>query len=213
MGWLLIIVGLLLLLATIKATPRNEKDAKAEGIIRRHKWKHRIGGIILLLIGLSLVVPEEKQQISDNQLFNDFYQDLKNKAKEFDITAEPFFTALQNNDWVSATQIAKNTKTILGQQWLAISNAKIPKFKDKKLREEVKKAKDDISFAYMYKHKAIESFLKLVKDPSTMIVRIAEMKEQTEKFQVNLIVGVSKLETISSQLKSKNKNTDAFKSP
>lgn len=150
------------------------------------------------------------QLFSDNQLFNDFYQDFKNKAREFDTTAEPFFTALQNNDWVGATQIAKNTKTILGQQWLAIYNAKIPKFKDKKLEEAVKKAKDEMSTAYLYKHKVVKSFLELVKDPSTMIVRIAEMKEQSEKFQANLIVGAITLEAISLQLKSEDKSDDTF---
>jgi len=67
-----------------------------------------------------------------------------------------------------------------------------------------------MSTAYLYKHKVVKSFLELVKDPSTMIVRIAEMKEQSEKFQANLIVGAITLEAISLQLKSEDKSDDTF---
>jgi len=54
MGLILLIVGFVLFIGTF-VKPKNEADAKNLEIFRQHKWKFRIGGLIVMGIGAALM--------------------------------------------------------------------------------------------------------------------------------------------------------------
>lgn len=201
MAWILIILGLLVLFMTIKRQTKTEKEAETQAKILKHKTKLRIAGTVLILIGIAILFGNNNNKLSDEELFAVFYSDLLEKTKDFDDAAKPFFTSLENRDFVSATQIAKNIKTVLYEKKLAIERIKLPKFKDKELSKQVSKALEYINYAYMYKISVIESYLDFAKDPSQLIIKSAEMKNNAEKASSYLFQGVFILETIKSKYK------------
>jgi len=201
MAWILIVLGVLALIMTIKGQPKTEKEAEAQAIILKHKSKFRIIGTALILIGIAMLFGGKDNKLSDEELFKAFYSDLLEKTKDFDNTANPFFISLQNGDLVSAAQIAKNVKNVLYEKKLAIEKIKTPKFKDKELSKQVSKALEYINDAYMYKISVIESYLDFAKDPSQLIIKSAELKNNAEKASQYLAQGVFILETINLKYK------------
>ncbi|MEJ5227227.1 hypothetical protein [Thermodesulfovibrio sp.] len=62
LGVILLILGVLFILATIKTPPKSKKDAEIQESIQKNKKKFRVTGIILVFVGLALIsyVDEEK---------------------------------------------------------------------------------------------------------------------------------------------------------
>jgi hypothetical protein len=69
MGLILLIVGFVLFIGTF-VKPKNEADAKNLEIFRQHKWKFRIGGLIVMVIGSALMpgnISQSTAQTSNQQ--------------------------------------------------------------------------------------------------------------------------------------------------
>ena len=103
-------------------------------------WKTKIIGLLVCLIGLGLFIGcKGGTKKGDKELFEEFYNRLKTLTSEFDELAKPFFAKMEERDLISAITIAKRIKWDLQSKWLEINNLKIPGFKDKQIKEEVKK--------------------------------------------------------------------------
>lgn len=157
------------------------------------------------LLMLFLVACSESPTLSDPELFKKLYSEIREKTSNFDKTAKPFFDAVERKDMITAIQIAKNIEYPLSQMWLEINNIKTPKFQDKKLKEEVQRAVEDISSAYMYKYETVKKFLELAENPSKLLLKTAEIKDAVDKSLIFLIRGTAKLEEINHRLSKGNK--------
>jgi hypothetical protein len=68
-GLFFFLLGLSAITGTFKK-PKNEDEAKKLEIFKKHKWKYRIGGFILMSIGSALIVDTSQStvEISENNL-------------------------------------------------------------------------------------------------------------------------------------------------
>ncbi|MDP2167940.1 MAG: hypothetical protein Q8J64_06390 [Thermodesulfovibrionales bacterium] len=154
------------------------------------------GGLFLL----SRIVMESTPKPSDRELFLSFYRDVLQKSAAIDETYRPFGEAMEKKDMFEATVAGKRIKTQLDTHWYEFAKLTVPTLNNEKAKKALKDGKELLDAGYYNKIGVVASYLEFTKEPSSLLLKAAEMKDNAEKYQARLIMGLASIMGAGSEL-------------
>lgn len=199
MGWVLLVIGILFIIATVvKTNPKNETEAANIERMERHKSKMRVFGGAACLIGVLVIAFGGTPSKPDKELYLTFYKEAMQRATELDGLYGPFNRALTRNDLIDAVSVATSIKERAEIMWSKLHGMDAPSLQDKEAEKTMKEGHEYLSSAYFAKNEALEAVIEYAKQPSAFT--IANIKNKTNKIQGLTLMGVASFVTAGSKL-------------
>lgn len=148
----------------------------------------------VIILSLLLAACSSQPPKTDKESFQDFYRAVMSKAKAIDEMYAPFHAATQSGRNAEAMQIAAAIQGKIRDAVADMSVISVPALKDPDAAKAVREAHQYLTGAYAKKSEVVKTYLE-IRASGGSSQQVAQIKEQSDKFQSWMIAGLAQLVT------------------